>query len=71
VPDPETLMAESALPAVLDEYNRYPAEAPRDGVFGSPFYIFEGEPFWGQDRLDFVEEAIIRAKTASAPLGRG
>jgi 2-hydroxychromene-2-carboxylate isomerase len=71
VADPQALIAESTLPAVLDDYNRYTEEAPRDGVFGSPFYIFEGEAFWGQDRLDFVEEAIIRAKTASAPLGRG
>jgi 2-hydroxychromene-2-carboxylate isomerase len=71
VPDPQALMAESALPAVLNEYNRYTEEAPREGVFGSPFYIFQGEPFWGQDRLDFLEEAIIRAKTPSEPLGRG
>ena len=21
------------------------------GVFGSPFYIIDGEPFWGADRL--------------------
>lgn len=25
------------------------------GVFGSPFYIVEGERFWGQDRLDHLE----------------
>ena len=37
-----------------------------EGVFGSPFYIFQGEPFWGQDRLDFLEEAIARA-VAAAP----
>ena len=36
-----------------------------EGVFGSPFYIFQGEPFWGQDRLDFLEEAIARAVSAA------
>lgn len=26
------------------------------GVFGSPFIIVDGEPFWGSDRLDQVEK---------------
>jgi 2-hydroxychromene-2-carboxylate isomerase len=25
------------------------------GVFGSPFFIVDGEPFWGVDKLDLVE----------------
>lgn len=25
------------------------------GVFGSPFFIVDGEPFWGNDRLDQVD----------------
>ncbi len=25
------------------------------GVFGSPYIVVDGEPFWGQDRLDQVE----------------
>ncbi|WP_246423684.1 2-hydroxychromene-2-carboxylate isomerase [Roseospira goensis] len=28
------------------------------GVFGVPTYIVGEEPFWGQDRLDFVAEAL-------------
>ena len=27
-------------------------------VFGMPTYVFRGELFWGQDRLDFLERAI-------------
>jgi 2-hydroxychromene-2-carboxylate isomerase len=30
------------------------------GVFGAPFYIFEEQPFWGQDRLDMLERAVKR-----------
>jgi 2-hydroxychromene-2-carboxylate isomerase len=26
------------------------------GVFGSPFFIVDGEPFWGSDRLEQVED---------------
>jgi 2-hydroxychromene-2-carboxylate isomerase len=30
------------------------AEADRDGVFGVPTIIVAGEPFWGNDRIDWV-----------------
>ena len=33
-------------------------EAHDKDVFGSPTYIFNGELFWGQDRLDFLERAL-------------
>jgi 2-hydroxychromene-2-carboxylate isomerase len=26
------------------------------GVFGSPYFVVDGEPFWGSDRLDQVEK---------------
>src|SRR5690606_1726914 len=29
-------------------------------VFGAPTYVIDGELFWGQDRLDFVERALAR-----------
>lgn len=28
------------------------------GVFGAPSFVIEGEIFWGQDRLDFVEKKL-------------
>jgi 2-hydroxychromene-2-carboxylate isomerase len=31
------------------------SEALDKGVFGSPFFIADGEPFWGWDRLDLME----------------
>ena len=30
------------------------------GVFGAPSYVIDGELFWGQDRLDFVERALTK-----------
>jgi 2-hydroxychromene-2-carboxylate isomerase len=30
------------------------------GVFGSPYIIIDGEPFWGMDRLDQVERWLER-----------
>jgi 2-hydroxychromene-2-carboxylate isomerase len=34
-------------------------EAIAQQVFGTPFYVYQGEPFWGQDRLDLLESALI------------
>lgn len=30
------------------------AEAMRRGIFGSPFFIWAGEPFWGADRVQML-----------------
>ena len=38
-----------------DENTRLAIDA---GVFGAPSYVIEGEIFWGQDRLDFVERRL-------------
>ncbi len=29
-------------------------EADRDGIFGVPTFVVEGEPFWGEDRIEWV-----------------
>ncbi|ERJ17688.1 2-hydroxychromene-2-carboxylate isomerase protein [Salinisphaera shabanensis E1L3A] len=31
------------------------------GIFGAPSFIVDGELFFGQDRLDFVERALVHA----------
>lgn len=36
------------------------AAALERGVFGSPFIIVDGEPFWGSDRLELVDEWLTR-----------
>lgn len=36
--------------------------AVQRGVFGSPFYFFRDVPFFGQDRLFFLEAEILRSK---------
>ena len=43
---------------VRNRYARYTEEAVARGVFGAPFYIYRDEPFWGQDRLDFLDRAL-------------
>jgi 2-hydroxychromene-2-carboxylate isomerase len=60
VPDIDALLAMSKTPEVQAEYESYTERAPDDGVFGSPFYLYNGEIYWGQDRLDFLTEAVAR-----------
>lgn len=45
------------------------AEARMRQVFGAPTYIYRNEPFWGQDRLDFLERALS-GQTAPIPMPR-
>jgi 2-hydroxychromene-2-carboxylate isomerase len=35
-------------------------EAAGRGAFGAPTFFVDGEMHWGQDRLDFVREALLR-----------
>ena len=42
-------------PAVKDALKREVERAIGAGVFGSPFFVVDGEPFWGVDRLDQLE----------------
>jgi len=42
-------------PAVKDALKREVEQAIGRGVFGSPFVIVDGEPFWGLDRFDQIE----------------
>jgi len=51
----ELVEATQAQPA-KDLFRRRNDEALARGVFGSPFVIVDGEPFWGADRLNQVDE---------------
>lgn len=52
------LLERSASDAVSAELARNTEEAIAANVFGVPWYRIDGEGFWGQDRLDFVERAL-------------
>ncbi|MGE7368840.1 2-hydroxychromene-2-carboxylate isomerase [Neorhizobium sp. NPDC001467] len=59
-------VGEAGLPLVVDvqaddvvaEWHGNLAQAGRLGIFGTPTYVVDGELFWGQDRLDFVDRAL-------------
>ena len=54
------LAAAAQSDAVKAEYEGYTEEALARNVFGAPSYVIDGEIFWGQDRLEFVERALSK-----------
>ena len=45
-------------PAVKERAKREVAAAIAAGVFGSPFFVVDGEAFWGVDRMPMLEQWI-------------
>ena len=58
--DAQTLIAQGASNACQDQLQENCAWARDRAVFGSPTYIVDGDPFYGQDHLELVERALQR-----------
>lgn len=58
--DGARLIVTARTPEITMLYEALTREAIDRQVFGAPFYIYKGEPFWGQDRLDFLDRALAR-----------
>lgn len=56
--DGTALLAGAEAPEAAARYDGLTQEAIDRRVFGAPTYIYRDEPFWGQDRLDFLERAL-------------
>ncbi|TCG07176.1 2-hydroxychromene-2-carboxylate isomerase [Paraburkholderia steynii] len=56
--DSARLLRDAKTPSVTSEYRSNTERAIAAGVFGSPSYVFNGEVFWGQDRLEFLDAAL-------------
>ncbi|HWZ48966.1 MAG TPA: 2-hydroxychromene-2-carboxylate isomerase [Herbaspirillum sp.] len=56
--DGRNLLKSSETASVQAEFDRFTDEAMAANVFGAPWYVVDGVPYWGQDRLDFVERAF-------------
>ena len=37
------------------------SQALDTGMFGAPWFVVDGEPFWGHDRLDYLDRWLGRA----------
>ena len=54
--DADATRAALANQAVKERLRQETDAAIERGVFGAPFFIVDGEPFWGNDRLDDVDK---------------
>lgn len=58
--DPAPLLDVALSPDVAAIYLANTEEAISRSVFGSPTYFVDGDMFYGQDRLEFVERALTQ-----------
>ena len=43
---------------INDEYIKNSNDAINQDIFGAPTFVLNGEIFWGQDRLEYLEDAL-------------
>lgn len=58
--DPDALQAGQASEASRQDLREAVALSVDKGVFGSPFILVDGEPFWGSDRLELLDQWLAR-----------
>jgi 2-hydroxychromene-2-carboxylate isomerase len=60
--DPAPILAAANSQEIRAAYERNRLEAIEAGVFGAPAYVLEGEIFWGQDRLELLNDALASGR---------
>lgn len=66
--DADALLEAAGSAAIREAYQENQRRAIDLGVIGSPCYVLKGEPFWGQDRLDLLEDALVSGRDAFRPV---
>ena len=56
--DGAKLVAMAEEPEIVAAWKASHDEAIEAGIFGTPTWVYEGERFWGQDRLEFLDERL-------------
>jgi len=56
----EAIAAGAADAPTGTQYDAYTQRAIDEQVFGVPWYVYRGQPFWGQDRLDFLDRELAK-----------
>lgn len=58
--DAQTVSAAVSDPAILQQVDANTEAATKRGVFGVPTFFIGDDIYWGNDRLMFVEQALLR-----------
>ena len=68
--DGNALIAKAETPEIHAQAKAETDSAVKAQVFGAPSWIYRGELFWGQDRLDLLEDLVRgRREPISVPWG--
>ncbi|HEY3047713.1 MAG TPA: 2-hydroxychromene-2-carboxylate isomerase [Polaromonas sp.] len=57
--DGAALVDAAQAPGMAQAFQHDTACAIQAEVFGAPTWVVDGERFWGQDRLDFLEDKLV------------
>jgi 2-hydroxychromene-2-carboxylate isomerase len=66
--DPAETLALARSDAAAEAYARNGRDAVAADVFGAPGYVLDGEVFWGQDRLELLDDALASARGPYRPV---
>ena len=58
--DAESLAKRAATAEIGARYDALTQQAIDAQAFGVPWYVYDGVPYWGQDRLDFLDRALAK-----------
>jgi 2-hydroxychromene-2-carboxylate isomerase len=58
----DALLARAASPEIVARYAQNRQDAMDAGAFGSPSFVLDGEVFWGQDRIEFLDDALTSGR---------
>ncbi len=64
----DVLIADARSAPIREAYAENNKTALATGVFGSPSYVLDGEVFWGQDRLELLQDALKSGRAPFKPL---
>lgn len=56
------LIVAAGAPEIVEEESALTREAVSRQVFGAPFYYYRDEPFWGQDRLEVLDNVLAEGR---------
>lgn len=65
--DGKALLARADDPALHRQEADLTSEAIERQLFGAPFYFYRDEPFWGQDRLDMLDDVLTSGRAPILP----
>lgn len=67
--DAEAIIPAAEAPGTAEIRARNTQEAIQAGAVGAPVYVLNGEVFWGQDRIEYLDQALTsgRAPFSSDP----